>query len=55
MENEKILNIKECALVFGISASSIRKYIKEGLPYFRVGNKLSFYESKVRYFFEKRK
>lgn len=56
MENEKILDIKECAKTMKLSVSTIRKYFKEkGLPGFWKAGRLAFYESQVRLYFENRK
>ena len=49
---EKKIKIKDLAKRLGRSERTIRNYIKSGMPSFKIGGTLYFYESKVNIYFE---
>ena len=50
---EKILSVKEIALILRISERKVRGLVeKKTIPYFKIENKICFYENVVRAYFE---
>lgn len=49
-----ILTIKQLQEVLGISRGSVYRYIEDGMPHFRVGDRLRFEQEEVIQWFKDR-